>query len=178
MAIAGGALAALGQGISMWASKKENEKYRALIKDQRKANDRWWNIRKSEDPTMRADTQAYITRQRELLQDANNLTAATARVSGASPEAVALQKEASNKAAAQTISNLAAQGAAEKRTDEQAYRATDAALAQQQAQTHAQQAQQNAAAGAQAVNAGINLIGVEARNMELNRKPATGTTSA
>lgn len=159
----------IGSGIANRNAKKE-------LDAQRKKNDTWWNIRRNQDATKRADNQAYINTQRELMTDANYLTRATSKVSGGSEEAVALQKEATNKAAAQTISNIAAQGAQERRADEAQYRATDAALSQQEIQRQQQKAAQNAAAGAQAVNAGLNLVATEARDLETDKKPGVATT--
>lgn len=172
-AIAGGAVALLGQYLSAKASRKANDAAKGLLAQERQKNKDWWEIKRSSDPTLRADAQAVITKQRELLNDANYLTRATAKVAGGSEESIALQKEANNKAAAQTMSALAAQGAAEKREDEREYRATDAALVQQEIQTQQQVAAQNAAAGAQAVNAGVNLLAAETRNLGLDKKPKT-----
>ena len=167
------ALTAAG-AVANWAgSAMANRAIKKDIAAQREKNDAWWNIRKNQEETKRADKQAYITRQQEMLQDANYLTRATNKVAGGSEEAAALQKEASNKAAAQTVSNLAAQGAAEKRADEQQYRATDAAISQQEIQRQQQRAAQNAAAGSQVVNAGISALTNESRNLATDVKPVT-----
>ena len=173
----GAALAGAGAIANWVGSGIANKRAKETLDNQRKKNDAWWNIKRSQDATKRADNQAVINRQRELLEDANYLTRATNKVSGESEEAVALQKEATNKAAAQTMSNIAAQGAAERERNETQYRATDAALDQQEIQRQQQKAAQNAAAGAQAVNAGLNLVANEARNLDTTKKPKTTATA-
>lgn len=177
VAALGAALAGAGAIANWMGSREANKRAKEAIDNQRSKNDAWWNIKKNQDATRRADNQAVINQQRELLNDANYLTRATNKVSGGSEEAVALQKEATNKAAAQTMSNIAAQGAAERERNEAQYRATDAALDQQEIQRQQQKAAQNAAAGAQAVNAGLNLVANEARDLDTTKKPKTTATA-
>lgn len=157
--IIGGA-SALGSAIySGIASSKQNRKAQQLLQQQRNDNRNWYNAKMSEDFTMRSDAQAVITKQRELLNEQYKNAQAANAVAGGSDEALAMQKAAANDAMAQTMSNIASEAAAEKDRAEQQYRAQDAALNQQQAQIAADQAKATAAAGAQAVNAGINVLG-------------------
>ena len=157
--IIGGA-SALGSAIySGIASSKQNRKAQQLLQQQRNDNRNWYNAKMSEDFTMRSDAQAVISKQRELLNEQYKNAQAANAVAGGSDEALAMQKAAANDAMAQTMSNIASEAAAEKDRAEQQYRAQDAALNQQQAQIAADQAKATAAAGAQAVNAGINVLG-------------------
>ena len=155
-----GAAAALGSAIASAASSaSQNNKARQLIAQQKADNKNWYNARMSEDYTMRPDALAVIDKARTLLGERYANAAATNAVAGGSDASLAMQKASANDALAQTMSDIAASSAARKDAVEQAYRSQDAALTQQQAQSYANQAQATAAAGAQAVNAGLNLMG-------------------
>lgn len=158
--------AAIGAGLSLASaiyggikSSQANNRARRLIQQQRDDNRRWYDTRMAEDYTMRTDAQAAINRQRELLNEQYDRARRTGVVSGATDEAVAMQKEAANKAVSDTTTEIASQASAYKDNVERQFRAQDAALNQQQAQSHQQQAAQTAQAASQAVNAGINLVG-------------------
>lgn len=155
-----GAVGALGSAIyGAVASSKANNKARRLLQQQRDENRAWYDIKRNQDYTQRADVQNAITRQRELL--AEQIKSANARqvVGGGSDEAAAMAKEAANKSVADATADIAAAGVNAKDQAEAQYRATDAALNQQQAQSYQQQAAQAAAAASQAVNAGLGLVG-------------------
>ena len=155
-----GGVGALGSAIyGAVASSKANNRARQLIQQQRDDNKRWYDTKMNQDYTLRTDVQNAINRQRELLDEQYKRARATNVVSGGSEESVALQKEAANKALADTTADIAAAGANYKDQVEQQYRAQDAALNQQQAQSYQQQAAQTAAAASQAVNAGLNMVG-------------------
>lgn len=155
-----GGVGALGSAIyGAVASSKANNRARQLIQQQRDDNKRWYDTKMNQDYTLRTDVQNAINRQRELLDEQYKRARATNVVSGGSEESVALQKEAANKALADTTADIAAAGANYKDQVEQQYRAQDAALNQQQAQSYQQQAAQTAAAASQAVNAGLGLVG-------------------
>jgi len=158
--------AAIGAGLALASaiyggiqSASANNKARKLIQQQRDANKRWYDTKMAEDYTMRTDAQAAINRQRELLNEQYNKARKTGVVSGATDEAIAMQKEAANKALSDTTTDIASQASAYKDNVEARYKAEDAALNQQQAQSHQQQAAQTAQAASQAVNAGINMAG-------------------
>lgn len=158
--------AAIGAGLSLASaiyggikSSQANNRARKLIQQQRDANKRWYDTRMAEDYTMRTDAQAAINRQRELLNEQYDRARKTGVVSGATDEAIAMQKEAANKALSDTTANIASQASAYKDNVERQYRAQDAALNQQQVQNNQQQAAQTAQAASQAVNAGVNLLG-------------------
>ena len=155
-----GGVGALGSAIyGAVKSSQANKKARQLIQDQRDENRRWYNTKMNQDYTMRTDVQNAINKQRELLDQQYKRAKATNVVGGGSDESLALQKEAANKSLADTTADIAAAGANYKDNVEQQYRANDAALNQQQAQSYQQQAAQTAQAASQAVNAGLGLIG-------------------
>lgn len=172
--IAGGATT-LGSAIyGTVASSAANRRARKLIGQQRDENRRWYNTKMNEDYTSRPDAQAVIEKQRELLGERYRQARATAAVSGATDEAVAMQKEAANDALADTMSGIAAEAAEYKEGVESRYRAEDNALNQQQAQIEARRGAATAQAAAQGVSAGLNLIGqgVSAMEEEKIRKAA------
>ena len=177
-----GSAAALGSAIYGAASSAiNNNKARRLIQQQRDDNRRWYEINRSADFTQRADVQAAITKQRELLDEQLRNANATKAVTGASEESTALAKEAANRATADAAREIAAHSSTHKDNVERQYRAEDNALNQQQAQSYQQQAVQTAAAASQAVNAGINVAGMGAGEVKLpeaNIQPATPTTPA
>lgn len=163
-AIAGG-VGALGSAIyGAIASGKANRRAQQLIQQQKEDNKRWYETKMSQDYTLRTDAQAAINRQRELLDEQYKRAKATNVVAGGTDEAVAMQKEAANKAAGQTIADIASNASNYKDNVEKQYKQTDAQLTQQQAQIQQQQASAIAQAAGQAVNAGVNVVGNELHN--------------
>ena len=163
--------AALALGNAIYGgitSARANNKARRLIQQQREDNKKWYDTEMAKDYTLRTDTQAAINRQRELLEEQYKQARARQAVSGGSDESTALAKEAPNRSLSDTITDIASQASAHKDRIEQQYRAQDAALNQQQAQSYQQQAAQTAQAASQAVNAGISLTG------QLAAEPNTG----
>lgn len=174
-----GAAAALGSAIyGSAASAQANNKARRLIQQQRDDNREWYNIKNAQDYTQRSDVQAAIKRQRELLNEQYNKARTTNAVAGGTDESLALQKQAANQAMAQTMTDVASGAAAYKDGIEQQYRAQDAALNQQQAQSYQQQAQATAQAASQAVNAGIGLVGQGIQANAYNKVLEAGETPA
>lgn len=172
---AGAAL--LSSAIGKAKSAEENNAARRLIANQRKENRRWYETKMGQDYTLRADVQAAINKQRELLDEQYKRARATNTVAGGTDASLALQRESANRATADTMSNVAANAAEYKDSIEQQYRAQDAALNQQQAQNHQQQAAQISQAASQAVNAGINGVanGLAAKGLKTpTETPAIG----
>lgn len=151
-------LSAAGGGVM---SLIKNAEGRDIRKAQRKSEDEWYNIKRSQGYTQRADVQARVNEARNLLMEQNKRTSALNTVAGGSEEAVAAQKEAANKAVAQAESDMAAQSAAYNDNLENQHRARVAALEDQQAQSLQQEGAQIAQAAGQAVNAGVKLVGYD-----------------
>lgn len=161
--IIGGA-GALGSAIyGAISSSKANNQARRLIQEQRDDNRRWYDTKMNQDYTLRADVQNALTRQRELLDEQMKRANANKIVGGGSDESAALAKDSANKSVADATADIAAAGANYKDNVEQQYRAQDAALNQQQAQSYQNQAAEAAKAASQGVNAGLNLVGVGAQ---------------
>ena len=158
--------AAIGAGTALLSSiygglksAAANRRANQLLAKQRFENKKWYDTKMAEDYTLRTDAQAAINRARQNLEEWNKRIRKTGVVSGATDEAVAMQKEAANKTISDVYTDLGSQASARKDQAEAQYRAQDAALNQQQIQNNQQQAAQTAQAASQAVNAGINLVG-------------------
>lgn len=170
-----GTLAALGGAIyGGIKSGKYNRKAEKLIQDQRDENKRWYEVKQAEDYTQRSDVQAAIKRQRELLDEQYKKAKAANVVAGGTDEALALQKQAANKALSQTTTDIASQASAYKEGVENQYRQQDAALNQQQAQGYQQLAAATAQAASQTVNKGLGLVGQAFDSTTATRAPEPG----
>ena len=172
-----GTAGALGSAIyGAVASSKANNQARKLIQQQRDENKRWYDTKMNEDYTQRTDVQRAITKQRELLDEQLKKANARSIVGGASDEATALAKDSANKSVAEATADIAAAGADYKDKVEKEYRANDAALNQQQAQSYKEQAKESAAAAGQAVNAALGLVGMEGKEINLGKKAIANET--
>lgn len=164
--------AAVGLGSAIFGGIKSSQlanKARALVQQQRDDNKKWYQTRMASDYTMRSDAQAALTRQRELLQEQYRNARGTNIVAGGSDESLTAQKQAANNSLAQTTADIAADASKYKDSVEQAYRAQDAALNQQQAADLMTQSGNTANAASQAVNAGINLAGNSIKGAAINK---------
>lgn len=171
MAIAPAIIAAIINGVttlaSTAASKTQADKarlaYNRETEAQRRKIENWYNIRSNQDYTKRADVQAALTKQRELINERFNQARATNVVAGGSESALAAEKEAANRAMGDTIANIAAAGAAEQDKLDSMYLGMDNQASQNMAnagyQQNMQQAQQTAQAGSQASAAAVQMGG-------------------
>lgn len=150
---------AIASGIAAKKSADANNEANRLIEQQKADNRAWYNTKMSEDYTQRADAQAVIQKQRQLLNEQYRNARATNIVAGGSDAQLAAQKQLANESVAQTMSDIAANGASAKDAAEQQYLNTNASLTQQQVANKQNQAQNIAAAGGQAASAGVNLTG-------------------
>lgn len=175
MAIAPAIVAAIISGVSSLAStgiaaRKSKQQadaarqaYNQETEAQRRKIENWYNIRSNQDYTKRADVQAALTKQRELINERYNQSRATNVVAGGSEAALAAEKEAANKAMGETIADIAAAGAANQDKLDQMYLGMDNAASQNMANAgydqNMQQAQQTAQAGAQASGVAVQMGG-------------------
>ncbi len=149
---AGGAIAgAIG---SARAAKKSNQ----MIADQKSKNQAWYDRRYNEDYTQRADAQAVLENTRKLLAERGAQATATNTVMGGTDEALAMNKQASNEAMAQTMAGINAQADQYKQNIEGQYQANDGALAQQQIAIQQQKAKDIAQAGSGMAAAGGTIL--------------------
>ena len=139
------------------ANRAREEKAR-----QRKRNRAWYEYDMATPYTQRADALASVQKAREIFMERNKNASATAAVSGATDEAAARMKEDSNKAVADTMSNIAAQGAVLRQEQEERFRERDERLSEQMAQDEKEKAQAIAGATTQVLKASANMMGAAA----------------
>lgn len=105
-----GALSAIGQGVATAVgqkkARKQAEEARRILDNQARELDEWYASRSAKDYTRRADANRLIAKQREILEEQYKNAAATNVVAGGSDNALALQKEAANKAMAETTADV------------------------------------------------------------------------
>lgn len=160
-----GITAALGGAIyGAIRSGQLNREADAIRTGMKRENKEWYNLRMRQDYTQRADVQAAIKKQRELLDEQYKRARATNIVAGGTNEALALQKQAANRSLSQTATDIAAKGADYKDNIERQYRAQDYAINQQELQSKQQQAAATAQAASQVVNAGLSMTGQSFQN--------------
>ena len=140
-------------------SGKLNRQAEKILKQQKNDNQRWYDVKMASDYTQRADVQAAIKKQRELLDEQYKRAKATNVVAGGTDEALALQKQAANQSLAQTATDVAARAADYKDNVENAYLNRKANLEDQERQNLQQRAAATAQAASQVVNSGLNMVG-------------------
>lgn len=111
---------------------KSAKRYRKMLAEQKKKNEEWYNRRYNEVGTERADAQAALTRMREVMAERRKASSGAQAVMGSGAERVAVEKDAQNKALANTISAINAQQEARKDAIEAQYQSRAAQLAQQE----------------------------------------------
>ena len=145
-------------------SGKLNKKAEAILPQQKADNQRWYEVKQASDYTQRADVQAAIKKQRELLDEQYKRAKATNAVVGGTDEALALQKQAANQSLAQTATDVASRSAEYKDNVESNYMARKAGLEDQERLNLQQRAAATAQAASQVVNAGIKMVGSGAQH--------------
>ena len=158
-AIAGAAIQAGSTIYGAIKSSQANKRAMDLLQARKDENKKWYEEKMSEDYTQRSDVQNILRKQRELLGEQYKRARATNVVAGGTDESLALQQEAANATLGETMANVAAQSADYKEAVEGQYRATEAALDQQEMGIHQQQAQSIANAAGQVGKAVSGLMG-------------------
>ena len=144
-ALISGAVGLAGTVYGAVKSGQERNRMKLMMENQKADNQAWFDQKRYSDSMQRKDTQNLMRSLRDNLQDSNRATAATAVVTGATPEQVAAQKAAQGDVITDTYANVAAQGQREKDIAESQYLARKAGLEQQeiaQAEGAAQGAEQ------------------------------------
>lgn len=137
---------------------KSARKQARMIADEKSKNQAWFDRRYNEDSTQRAEAQAAITKMREAMKDRTAAAAGTAAVMGGTEESMAIEKEAQNKALAETMSNIAINGEARKDAIEAQYQARDAELFGAQLSNEQQKANNIAGAVSEMASAGSGIM--------------------
>ena len=120
--IIGGAAGALGGIFGGISKNKMLKKQMAMIKEQKRENQDWYDRRYNEDSTQRADAQAILTQTADMIRRRNQQSAGTQAVMGGTEESAAAAKEANSKALSDATSQIAVAGAQRKDQIEGQYR--------------------------------------------------------
>lgn len=114
---------------------KQNKRYQSAVNKEYNKNladtNAFYQTLYNQNPLERADNQALLNHQKDMLKQANQQATATAAITGATPEAVQAQKNASANQYAQTVSNIAAQNSARKDQIGQEWQAAKGVLRQE-----------------------------------------------
>lgn len=168
-----GAAAQVGSSIyGAIKSSQANKRAMDLLQARKEENKKWYEERMGEDYTQRSDVQNVLRKQRELLSEQYKRARGINVVAGGTDESLALQQEAANEAMGETMGNIAAQAESYKENVENQYRATDAALAQQEMGIHQTQAQTIANAAGQV---GKAVSGLTAGGLDNVKAPKAST---
>ena len=136
--IIGGAAGAAGNIFGGISKNRMLKKQMAMIKEQQKANQDWYDRRYNEDATQRADAQAMLTQTAEAIKERNRQAAGSAAVMGGTEESVAATKAANAKAMADATSSIVRAGEQRKDNIEQQYLARNDAYNEQLRQLQGQ----------------------------------------
>ncbi len=136
--IVGAAAGAAGSILGGISKNKMLKKQMAMIKEQQKANQDWYDRRYNEDATQRADAQAMLTRTAEVIRERNRQSAGSAAVMGGTEESVAATKAANAKAMADATSSIVQAGEQRKDSIEHQYLAKNDAYNEQLRQLQGQ----------------------------------------
>ena len=120
--IIGGAAGALGGIFGGISKNKMLKQQMAMINEQKRENQDWYDRRYNEDATQRADAQAILTKTADMIKQRNHQSAGTQAVMGGTEESVAAAKEANAKALSDATSQIAVAGAQRKDQIEGQYR--------------------------------------------------------
>lgn len=135
--IIGGASGALGGIFGGISKNKMLKKQMAMVKEQKRENQDWYDRRYNEDATQRADAQAILTHTADMIRQRNRAAAGSAAVMGGTEESAAAAKEANAKALSDATSQIAVAGAQRKDQIEGQYRERQQQLDEQLRQLEA-----------------------------------------
>lgn len=154
------AAAALGSALyGGIKSSRANREYESMIRGRMLDNERWYNIKKSQDYTRRSDVQAENTKLRELLEKMTDRARATNVVAGGTDQSLASSLASANSSIAQAYADSAARASEYNDAIEREYRQQESALVQQREKNLQQQAANAAQAASQSTNSGLRLLG-------------------
>ncbi len=141
-------------------ASKAMRQVRDSLNEQRQRNADWYNRRYNEDATQRADAQAVLAKTEESIRNRNRHAAGAQAVMGGTEEAVAVAKEANNRALADATTAIAANAERRKDMIESQYHAKDDALQQQINDLNSNKAKNTAQAISGVTQAGANIAGL------------------
>ena len=144
--IIGGAAGALGGIFGGISKNKMIKKMQAMVNEQKRENQDWYDRRYNEDFTQRADAQRMLTMTEDAIRQRNRAAAGTQAVTGGNEASVAAAKAANNAATADAASRIAAAGEQRRDQIENQYQNRKEALQGQLNQLEVQKAQNTAQA--------------------------------
>lgn len=151
-----GAIGGLASGIfGGIKSAKEAKKQQALIDEQEKKNNEWYNRNYYQNYMDTTEAQAAMKRVEDTLRRQNEQARATQTVMGGTPELAVAQQQANNEVLADTVTGLAEQSTARKAQ-------VDAINMQNQnniTQQRIGQSQATEAGNANLMSSGLGIIG-------------------
>lgn len=115
---------ALKIGSSIWggiSAAKAAREARNRIGGQLESNRAWYDRKYNEDATQRADAQRLLAITEQRIRDRNRRAEASAAVTGATDESVAMAKASGNQAVADAVAHIADNAEARKDQIEQQY---------------------------------------------------------
>lgn len=118
ISLIGGVGSSIFGGIAASKAAKERKKN---IKKREAENQAWYDRRRNEDETQKADAQRLITMTKDAIRERNRAVAGRQAVMGGTDESVAAEKARGNKMLGDVISNINAQGVARKERVENQY---------------------------------------------------------
>ena len=110
--IVGGVTGAVGSIFAGKAANKAYQQHQKMYQERLNEIKNHMNQKYYEDPTQNADNQAAVTQAKDLLNEQTQRANDSSVVTGATPAAVALQKQAAAAAVGNMLQNQAAVGAA------------------------------------------------------------------
>ena len=152
-------LSAVGGIIGGIQSAKANKRANAMTAEQKAENEAWYNRNYNTDFTQRADAQAILNQTREMAKQNRQRAQASAVVTGATDESLAMQADADSRMVADTMTGLNVQAEQYKQGVENRYLNTDQALTQQQIEDERKRAAQGSAAMSSAFTAASGILG-------------------
>ena len=128
------------------------------LQQQRADNRNWYDRRYNENATQRADAQRLLSMTEESIRNRNRQAAGAAAVMGGTEESVAAAKAANNRALADAVSSINAQGALRKDNIENTYLSRDAEMQDRINTANMQRAANTAAAIGGVADVAGNII--------------------
>lgn len=136
---AGAAIGAVGNIVGAFGAGAAARRQRKRVEGQLRENEDLFNKDYYQDYSQRSDAQHLLTNMREFAKSRYRVADNTAAITGASPEAAALQKRDATDALGDAVANLSASADAQKESVKDRYLDTKSALNQQMGQLDQQQ---------------------------------------
>ena len=125
-----------------YQASKAMRRVRAMLKEQQRDNQNWYDRRMSQDYTQTASSQAAMKRAMEYAEQLNRKADGQAAVNGTTDLRPAAEREQANQLMEHTLTNIAASGNAAKEAIEQQYLENKDELTQKRRNLYERKAQE------------------------------------